>query len=161
MPTTPIDTPLEDTIADYLAAALSAATWKGPTSSFTAVIDEAPEWDAAEGDLDALRVAIVPGPSIEMQFRSSSRGTDRFRIDTGILLSKRVADKAERKALRALRTEIVEKLRQGTLPAVVPSLPEWINLTTVEIETTWDRQSIGGPRIFTAAIRVVHEAHLI
>jgi hypothetical protein len=159
MPTTPIDQPLEDIIAENMAAALSAATWKGPTTSFTAVVEEAPEWDHAEGDLDTLRVAVVPGPSMELTLRSA-RGSDKVRIDTGIMLAKAIVDRAERKALRALRTEIVEKIRQGALPVAVPSIPSWCSLVAVEIETAWDRVGVGGPRIFTCALRVVHEAHL-
>ena len=40
------ESPLEDIIAENLVARLNAATWDGDIVSFTAEVDEVPEWDA-------------------------------------------------------------------------------------------------------------------
>jgi len=151
------ESPLEDIIAENLVARLNAATWDGDIVSFVAEIDEVPEWDAAEGHLDLFRVAIVPGPSLAFSLKET-RGGDKLVIDTGIVMAKALTSKAERKALRALRNQILEKIRLGTLPAASPAVPDWLRFTSIEIDTSYDKQAIGGPRIFSAQLRMVHTA---
>jgi hypothetical protein len=151
------ESPLEDIVAENLVARLNAATWDGDIVSFTAEIDEVPEWDAAEGELDLFRVAVVPGPSLAFTLKET-RGGDKLVVDTGIVMAKALTSKAERKALRSLRNQIIERIRLGTLPAASPAVPDWLRLTSLEIDTAWDKQAQGGPRIFSAQIRIVHTA---
>lgn len=151
------ESPLEDIIAENLVARLNAATWDGDIVSFVAEIDEVPEWDAAEGELDLFRVAIVPGPSLAFSLKDT-RGSDKLVIDTGIVMAKALISKAERKAMRALRNQIIDRIRLGTLPAASPSVPDWLRFTSIEIDTAYDKQAIGGPRVFSSQIRVVHTA---
>jgi hypothetical protein len=151
------ESPLEDIIAENLVARLNAATWDGDIVSFTAEIDEVPEWDAAEGQLDLFRVAIVPGPSLAFTLKET-RGGDKLVIDTGIVMAKALTSKAERKALRALRNQIIDRIRLGTLPVASPAVPDWLRFTSIEIDTAYDKQAIGGPRVFSSQIRVVHTA---
>jgi hypothetical protein len=151
------ETPLEDTIADNLVAALNAATWDGDITTFVSEKDECPEWDAAEGEVDSFRVAVVPGPSIEFDLKST-RGADKIVIDTGIVMAKALVNKAERQKLRALRNQIIDKIRLGTLPTASPSIPSWLRLTDIHIDTAWDKQAQGGPRIFSSQIRIVYTA---
>lgn len=163
MPTT-LPKPVEDGIAEYLAAALTASTWDGPITSFTAVVDESPDWDAAEGELDVLRVAIVPAPQMEFRLRET-RGADLHRPDIGILMSKKIVDSSEKATLRALRTQILDRIRKSisasnVFPAVNPAMPAEYQLVQIDVETTFDRQAMGGPRIFAAAIRLVYVALL-
>lgn len=164
MPPTPLPKPVEDGIAEYLAAALSASTWDGPISTFSAVVDECPDWDAADGELDVLRVAVVPAPQMEFRLRET-RGADLHRPDIGILMSKKIVDSSEKATLRALRTQIVDRIRKSidtpaVFPAVNPAMPSEYQLVSIDIETTFDRQAMGGPRIFAAAIRLVYVAYL-
>ena len=79
-------------------------------------------------------------------------------IDTGIVMAKALISKAERKAMRALRNQIIDRIRLGTLPAASPSVPDWLRFTSIEIDTAYDKQAIGGPRVFSSQIRVVHTA---
>jgi hypothetical protein len=151
------ESPLEDIIAENLVARLNAATWDGDIVSFTAEVDEVPEWDAAEGELDLFRVAVVPGPSLSFTLKET-RGGDKLVIDTGIVMAKALTAKAERKALRALRNQIIDRIRLGTLPVASPTVPDWLRLTSIEIDTAWDKQAQGGPRIFSSQVRVVHTA---
>jgi len=151
------ESPLEDIIAENLVARLNAATWDGDIVSFTAEIDEVPEWDAAEGQLDLFRVAIVPGPSLAFTLKET-RGGDKLVIDTGIVMAKALTSKAERKALRSLRNQIIDRIRLGTLPVASPTVPDWLRFTSIEIDTAYDKQAIGGPRVFSSQIRVVHTA---
>jgi len=151
------ESPLEDIVAENLVARLNAATWDGDIVSFTAEIDEVPEWDAAEGELDLFRVAVVPGPSLAFTLKET-RGGDKLVVDTGIVMAKALTSKAERKALRSLRNQIIERIRLGTLPTASPAVPDWLRLTSLEIDTAWDKQAQGGPRIFSAQIRIVHTA---
>lgn len=151
------ESPLEDIIAENLVARLNAATWDGDIVSFTAEVDEVPEWDAAEGQLDLFRVAVVPGPSLAFTLKET-RGGDKLVIDTGIVMAKALISKAERKAMRALRNQIIDRIRLGTLPAASPSVPDWLRFTSIEIDTAYDKQAIGGPRVFSSQIRVVHTA---
>lgn len=165
MPTpTILPKPMEDGIAEHLAAALTAATWDGPIPKFTAVVDECPEWDVADGDMDTLRVAVIPAPQMEFRLRET-RGADLHRPDIGILMSKKITDHSERSTLRALRTQIVDRIRRSVsdataFPTVSPAMPSEYQLVTIEVETTFDRVAMGGPRIFTAAIRLVYVALL-
>jgi hypothetical protein len=163
MPTS-LPKPVEDGIAEYLAAALTASQWDGPIASFTAEVDECPEWDASDGDLDVLRVAVVPAPEMEFRLRDT-RGADLHRPTIGLLMSKKITDSSEKQTLRALRTQIVDRIRSSiddatTFPNVVPSLPAAYQLVSIEVETTFDRQAMGGPRVFMAAIRLVYVALL-
>ena len=151
------ESPLEDIIAENLVARLNAATWDGDIVSFTAEIDEVPEWDAAEGQLDLFRVAVVPGPSLAFTLKET-RGGDKLVIDTGIVMAKALISKAERKAMRALRNQIIDRIRLGTLPVASPAVPDWLRFTSIEIDTAYDKQAIGGPRVFSSQIRVVHTA---
>jgi hypothetical protein len=151
------ESPLEDIIAENLVARLNAATWDGDIVSFTAEVDEVPEWDAAEGQLDLFRVAVVPGPSLAFTLKET-RGGDKLVIDTGIVMAKALISKAERKAMRALRNQIIDRIRLGTLPVASPAVPDWLRFTSIEIDTAYDKQAIGGPRVFSSQIRVVHTA---
>jgi hypothetical protein len=163
MPTA-LPKPVEDGIAEYLAAALTASSWDGPIASFQAEVDECPEWDAAEGDLNILRVAVVPAPEMEFQLRET-RGADLHRPTIGLLMSKKISDPAERQTLRALRTQILDRIRRSisdptVFQGVTPSLPPEYQLVSIDVETTFDRQGMGGPRVFMAAIRLVYVALL-
>jgi len=144
----------EYVIADAIAAAINAATFTGAITSVPAVVDEAPDFENLDDPTKyAAAVKIIPAPELELTF-SETRGGDLHELDVALVLTKRLANVAERRAMVDLRWQIQDRLRadRDAVGSLLVGVPTWWDLRTVQVSQTFDREGMRGPNVFQAAM---------
>lgn len=162
MPTDPVTDRPEYVIADAIAAAINAATFTGPITSLVATVDEAPDNENLDNPANTTpRVYVVPGPEIDLQM-AESRGGDLHAIDVLVILSKRLGADTERRALVDLRWQLQDRLRidRDVAGCLIVGVPTWWELREVNVETTFAREGLRGPKVFSAGMRLQFTALL-
>lgn len=162
MPTTTVTDRPEYVIADAIAAAINAATFTGPISSLVATVDEAPDNENLDSPSNTTpHVYVVPGPEIDLSM-SESRGGDLHELDVLVIISKRLAADTERRALVDLRWQLQDRLRidRDIDGCLIAGVPTWWELREVNVETSFSREGLRGPKVFSAGMRLKFSAML-
>lgn len=126
----PVNDPVDVVVCEAVSAALAAKTFSGTITSCPAVYREYVDPDGES--FETLQAFVSPG---EMEVEEETRGADVHTVMVQILIGKRCQSDADKRAMRVLRTQIVDMIRSGTLPATTPALPQhtvWRRLRTME-----------------------------
>ena len=161
MPTAVTNRP-EYVIADAIAAAINAATFTGPITSLPAVVDEAPDHENLDNPTNTTpKVSIVPAPNLELEC-AQTRGGDFHQLDLLVILTKRLADDTERRALADLRWQLQDRLRadRDSATSLLTGVPLYWDMRTLEAESTFSREGLRGPKVFQAVLRLQFSAML-
>lgn len=156
------DDPPEYVIAEAIADAINAATFTGPITALSAVVDEIAEPENLDNPANsAPRVYVVPGPELDIAL-AETRGGDLHEIVVLVILIKRLSSDAERKTLAKLRTQLQNRLRidREVAGCLIASVPVYWDLREINVQSTFSREGLRGPRVYSGGLQLKFSAML-